>query len=351
MRKYIFMVSLLALGFVAVPALAQNADVAVDVGSGEVTVVVEPVLTSESVVATSGTVVSNAVVEPELVGVTIAEPTAVPSAFGLWWRNLRENISVALTLDPVKKAEKLLVFAEERTKLAEYIMANATDDKVKAKAEDMLVKAQEKMDKVAELKDKLVVDTSERATRLKENLVKHQLRSEQALKRLEEKVSAESQEKFQELKEKSLEGSSRLLNALDNPNLPQEVKEFLQAVKNRIEETASTTKQFREEKKNLLEQAKAGDEAAREELKNLQEERKAAMENIRESFKEEREELKQEVENGTVATSTARRVLEVEKKAIEKLKEVQEKAEDQKKKNRQLRPEIAEPEELPDLQQ
>lgn len=322
MRKYIFALILLALGLLAVPALAQTSDATVDTSSsGSATVTTEPLVSSDTATVVVATTAVDTTTEPELEGVKVVEPTKIPGAFGLWWRNLRENISVALTLNPVKKAEKRLVFAEERTKLAEYILANSTDEKVKIKAEDMLAKAQEHMDKIGELKDKLVADTGERATRLKNNLVKHEARSEQALKRMEEKVSGEGQQKFQELREKSLEGSKRLLNALDNPNLPPEAKDFLQAVKTRIEETASTTKFFREEKKDLLEKAKSGDESAKEELKNLREERKAALEAVRENFKEQREELKDAVKTGEVATSTARKILQVENKVTEKIED------------------------------
>src|SRR3989338_5543746 len=50
--------------------------------------------------------------EPQaLEGVSVAEPTAIPSNFGLWWRGLREQVSLALTFDPVKKTEKSLLFA------------------------------------------------------------------------------------------------------------------------------------------------------------------------------------------------------------------------------------------------
>ncbi|OGH88212.1 MAG: hypothetical protein A3J93_00530 [Candidatus Magasanikbacteria bacterium RIFOXYC2_FULL_42_28] len=340
MRKYIFAVGLLALGLLATPALAQEAEVTVTTDTGaEVTVTAEPLTTSEPVLtsveavaeatATAEVTVADDYAEPELEGVTVAEPTKVPSAFGLWWRGVRENVSVALTFDPVKKAEKRLVFAVEREKLAEYIANNATDEKVKAKATQMLEKAQEQMAKVAELKEKFANKTDERATRLMKNLATHELRREKVMERLEEKLP-EAREKLDELREKGLEAGGRLLNAINNENLPPEVKEHLEAVKIRVEATAESVKQFRLERKEILDGVKDGDEAtkeaARQELEKLQAERKTEMEGIRVDFKDSREDLKEAVKVGEVATGTARKILQVEKKVIEKAQERREDA-------------------------
>lgn len=50
---------------------------------------------------------------------TAAESKDIPSSWGFFWRDIQERISLALTLNPVKKADKQVTFAEERLKLAE----------------------------------------------------------------------------------------------------------------------------------------------------------------------------------------------------------------------------------------
>ena len=61
-------------------------------------------------------------------GVSVSEQTNVPSGLGLWFRDWREKISLTLTFNPVKKAEKQLLFAEERIKIAESNFKRYLDD-------------------------------------------------------------------------------------------------------------------------------------------------------------------------------------------------------------------------------
>ena len=91
----------------------------------------EPVLTDNNVGETSDNsgdleTVDDILVEleepEELEGVELENITKVPSGFGMWLRDWREKISIALTFDPVKKAEKQLIYAEERMAIAQKIL-------------------------------------------------------------------------------------------------------------------------------------------------------------------------------------------------------------------------------------
>jgi len=306
MPKYFFMVGFLTFLLASTPALAQDANITVGgVNSGDMTISLDavtvdavPALTAvESVdevptdlagdTTTDGTV---------LEGITVVEPTEIPSAFGMWWRGIREKISVALTFDPVKKAEKLLVFSEERQKLAEFIANIATDEKLRAKATDMMEKAQEQIAKVEALKDKIAADTSERATRLKQNLAKHELNREEMMTRLEEKLP-QAQGKLDELRQNGSAMGESLLNALNNDKLPAVAKEQLNAVKTRVQQTAATVRDFIKQKQDLLEQAKDGENAnIQEELKQLRDDRKVKMDEVRDEFQSAQDELKATVQ-------------------------------------------------------
>lgn len=238
------------------------------------------------------------VVDDTLKNMTVNVPNKVPSGFGLFWRGIKERVSIALTINPLKKAEKQLQFAEERMKIAEIIAEKSADPKIQAWAEKSMEKANELMKKVEAKKEKWINSPKSEARQLMENIAIHQIRRERIMDKLEEKLPAEKVEKFRELREDALNGGRRLLNAINNEKVPENVREKLQAVKTRIEEHATEVKEFREEKKDLLEKAKTGDEQAKTDLKELQAERQETIKNRLESYKEKRVELKEQAENG-----------------------------------------------------
>ncbi|PIR43048.1 hypothetical protein COV24_04685, partial [candidate division WWE3 bacterium CG10_big_fil_rev_8_21_14_0_10_32_10] len=143
--------------------------------------------------------------EDELEGVEVQEPTSVPSGFGLFLRDWRERISLVLTLDPVKKAEKQLLYAEERIKIAEKISEESNNPRAQEKAQKMIEQANKHIEKIEERKEKWSEKVGEDAERLRKNLATHHLRRDKALERIEERVPEEAREKFEELREKMLE--------------------------------------------------------------------------------------------------------------------------------------------------
>ena len=67
-----------------------------------VTVTSEPTDTTASA-TTEATADVNT--EESLDGITVEEPASAPSGLGLFWRGLRERVTIALTVDPVKGRE------------------------------------------------------------------------------------------------------------------------------------------------------------------------------------------------------------------------------------------------------
>jgi len=114
------------------------------------TVAVPTLYVEEPAVSTS---VEVEVIEA-LEGVVVTQVDKAPSSFGLFWLGLKERVSIALTLDPVKKAEKQVEFAEQRMKIAEKIAEKTDDPEVQAKVQKMVDRAQELLAKVEEKKDK-----------------------------------------------------------------------------------------------------------------------------------------------------------------------------------------------------
>lgn len=252
-------------------------------------------------------------------GVEIDNITKAPSAFGLWWRGVKENVSLGMTFDSVKKAEKSIKYAEERMKIAELIAEKSDDPAVQEKARLMIEKAQAMMGKVEANKEKwMKTKDGEGLKRLMNNIAAHQMTKERAMDRIEGKVSEENKEKFNKLREQGIVASQRMMKALENENIPAETKAKLEAVQTRIEEHAVIIKGYIEERKALQERVRTGDEDAIEELKELNEKRKEELKTNLEQFKEIRDQLKasstqmikNRIENGATTTQKIRERIE-----------------------------------------
>ncbi|MDO8261398.1 MAG: hypothetical protein Q7T50_07985 [Candidatus Magasanikbacteria bacterium] len=259
----------------------------------------------------------------EIEGVEIDNITKAPSAFGLWWRGVKENISLGVTFDPVKKAEKSIKYAEERMKIAELIAEKSSDPAVQEKAQAMIEKAQAMMEKVEANKGKwMETKDGEGLKRLMNNIAAHQMTKEKAMNRIEEITPEDRKEKFNQLREKSLEASQRMMKAINNENIPAETRAKLEAVQDRIEEHATIIKQYVEDRKELQEKIKAGDETAIEELKQLNEKRKEDLKAGLEQFQEIKgmikasstqrikERIENRIENGATTTKPIIRRIE-----------------------------------------
>jgi hypothetical protein len=244
-------------------------------------------------------------VDTSLEGIKLNVPEKAPSALGLFWRGIKEKISIGLTLDPVKKAEKQVKYAEERMQIAEKISASSNDPTVQAKMEKVVEKANDFIAKVEEKKEEWVNKKEDKVQQLIKNIAVHNIRRERILDKIEEKLPDQMIEKFQEKREQVLETNKRLLNAIQNKNIKEDVKQVLEMTKERIEQHAEEVKEFKEEHKQLMQDVFAGDEAAKAKIEQIREERKEEAEalkekvmDIRQDLIEKKQELKQKVKDG-----------------------------------------------------
>jgi len=235
-----------------------------------------------------------------LEGVQITEPKNVPSGFGFWWNDLKERVSLVLTFDPVKKAEKQLQFAAQRVKLAEYMMANSTDAKVQEKAQQLLTRANEYTQKIEERKTELVKNVNqERVKTLLGNIAKNQMNLELALDKIEDKIPPERLEAFQQFRSQVEEKSQQFLEKLqNNSDIPQEVKDKALQIRARIETTLQDRETFRVQQKDILDEIKAGKEEAKAQLEALREERKQTIEQAQEQYKTAKKEILNRINSG-----------------------------------------------------
>lgn len=270
----------------------------------------------------------------ELEDMVVETVAKVPRGFGLWWRGLRENVSLFVTIDPVKKIEKQIKFAEERVQIAEKIAAESDDPDKDARAEKMIERANMFLGRVEEKKDRLLQNPDARKRQVLKNIVTHQIRKEKALDRIEANVPEEKRVEFEALRKRAEERNERLLNAIENENIPGDVREHLLGVKARIEARAEVQAEFREKRKELQESGVRGEEL-KEELQKLLETRKEGMNVIREERKEAMqkniENVRERAENGDeAAAKQLERMKERREERAEKQEVRQERREDRR---------------------
>ena len=290
--KHKFLIVGILLGLVSFIPLGVKAQ------SENIAPLIDTTISSEASQVLTESVDLDNELEP-LDGIQVDEVKSVPSGFGFWWRNIREWTSLALTIDPVKKSEKQLKFAEERIRLADYIIQNSTDPKIQEKAQKMLEKANQHMQKIEDKKDDLIKKADEKSQKLLRNIAKHNLNKERILEKIEDKLPPEKVEEFQQLRKTFEEKRQNFLNDLqNNPNVSQEIKDKLTNVLSRIKDIQQTREEFRIQQKDILEKIKAGNKDAKDQFEKLREERKQNLEQLREQFKEQKEEIINKIKEG-----------------------------------------------------
>jgi len=258
----------------------------------------------------------------KLEGVALTEPTNIPSGFGFWWNDLKENVSLALTFDPVKKAEKQLQFAAQRVKLAEYMAQNSTDAKVQEKAQQLLERANEYTQKIQERENALIEKSGAKTQILFANMAKFQTNAQAAMEKLEDKLPAEKLEAFQQWSQQvEARQQQFLVDLKDNPNMPQGVKDKAAEVQARIEMKLQDRQEFRAEQQEILQEAKINNADAQAALEELRNERGRALEEAKELYKENKEQIINKINSGQ--TSAVRELIQLNQAAKTEVKNIQ----------------------------
>jgi len=119
---------------------------------------------------------------------SIEEIKKIPSAFGLWWRGVREYTSVWFTFDPVQKVKRQLQFAQERMRLAE-LMAESEDPQIQKHAEEMVGRAQKFMNKIEERKEHWIEKVDDKKTQVLDRFADFEKRRQEILDKVEERAN------------------------------------------------------------------------------------------------------------------------------------------------------------------
>lgn len=254
--------------------------------------------------------------EPQVLeSVVIDEVKNIPSGFGYWWRNLKEDISIGLTFNPVKKATIQLKFAEERMKLAEYMTQNSTDPKVQEKAQQMIEKANEYMQKIEEKRDEFAQSADPSVKPLLKDVLKHNLNTIRVFEKIEDMLPPEKLEQFQQTRARIEGFQTNFLEKLkENPNVSKEVKDRAIEAVSSLKATLEARKEIRLEQKDILNEIKAGNQEAKQELEVLRGERKEKIEQLRQEYKEEKGTIIEKIQAGDKDAVNELKALNDEKK-------------------------------------
>ncbi|MFH1789540.1 MAG: DUF5667 domain-containing protein [bacterium] len=234
-----------------------------------------------AIIGDSGITATTTALQEQFQGIVIDDVTKMPSQWGLWWKSAKEKLALTFTFNSVKKAEKHIKFAEERFKYAEYILENSTDANKQEWAEKMIEKADQYINKVEENKDKWINNVNAGKRNILKNVATHQIRRENMLDRIEEKLPDDKLEKFREMREKSIEQHRKfMLNIYNNQKMPDSVKSELKTIKDKIEQKYRDIVEFQVEKRGLQIKAQGGDQSAKQELEDLKSARKSAVKSV-----------------------------------------------------------------------
>lgn len=206
----------------------------------------------------------------------VSENENIPTFWDLLWQNVKERVSLALTKDPAKKAEKQLKYAEQRMNLADIFASDAETAKAQARVKRMIRRANQLMEGIDKNKENWS-ENKEKVDELVSKIASFQLRSEDIFDKIEEKLPPETIEKFQELRNRSLEISRQLWQAFEMNELPEKIRDEIIETKNIIEQRVEETEQYRNSYQELQDKVESGDEDAQAELDRLQQERVSKM--------------------------------------------------------------------------
>lgn len=252
---------------------------------------------------------------PTYDGITVEQPTVPPSAFGSFWRGLKENVSLTFTFDPNKKAEKALKFSEEHMLIAEKAL-ESSDPKIKAAAQDNLNRAQDLAKTARTSQEQALQKPTDETTRLLKNSAAAADRQQQIFDRIEQKSSGESLDKVLEARKNITDEGKGLDAAINNDKIPQEVRDHLKDVKARIEQHATEIDQRVTEVKQLQDAVANGDESAKAKLEQFRTDR---MQEVEKSIEEHQAEFQKFQDKFAELKASAEKG---DAKAVELLKQV-----------------------------
>lgn len=171
-------------------------------------------------------------VQPEDLG--IEEPNLLPDSPFYFLKNWARKIQEFFTFNPVKKAELILKFANEKLMEAKKVAEKTQNSKIIKKAAENYQQEIEKIrNRVEEIKEK--AEDSPEVDKFLDKFVEQQTLNQKILQKLESQVPSEVIEKIKEVKKKNSEKFEEVVMKLENRE--EKLKEIKEKIKEGVEES------------------------------------------------------------------------------------------------------------------
>jgi len=145
----------------------------------------------------------------------VSEPNILPDNPLYLFKNLGRQIQSFFTFDPVKKAELMEKFTNEKLMEVKKMVEKNKNQKVIQKGIENYQKGIEEVKKATD-KIKETAEKSEVVNKFLDKFVKQQTLHQQILEKLQTQVSTTTFEKIQEAREQHLERFGEIMNKLEN---------------------------------------------------------------------------------------------------------------------------------------
>ncbi len=209
--------------------------------------------------------------EMSLENIEVETPNKVPAQLGMLWQNLKENVSLFFTFDPVKKTEKRLRYAERKLQLVKKLTEEKKlTDYDRERIEKIVSRANKLFKKVIDNQTKWEKKLNqEKLQNILVNIARHQFNQEMVLSHLETRLGPE---KVLPLRNKSVNIQNRVLNILKDKEKvlqKEELKKQVQIIREFLNQNRDNLETYKRELKKLNSRVKVGDNQAKKLIQDL----------------------------------------------------------------------------------
>ncbi len=198
-----------------------------------------------------------------------------PGRVSLWWRDIKERVSLAFTFDPFEKNQKRLKYTEERMRIAYNYAQNVQGPNDVKRIEESVRRAHSMMSEIGKDSERWLEPGNVDSQRILGNVMRHQLNRENSLDYIEGRLHDNNLTGIREMRQDGLKISQQLLNEVESHELPKQVKRHISGLKKQFAEYENEVGSFRAERQQMIQQKVNGDGEAALRLNQTEKERRA----------------------------------------------------------------------------
>jgi molybdopterin converting factor small subunit len=213
-----------------------------------------------------------------------ADKTETVNKTQVFWHDLKDTISLALTFDEINKIEKELKYAEKRIRWANILSSSDYEDE-KDLAFELSAKADEYLNKIIDKSDIILNDIDARKENILENILIHQDNKAKVWEKLETNIAVENSEDFMRIREQIESKQQDFMKTISNSGeLTKDLRIRFKKQEQNIKERRENRKKFIDRNRDQLDNLNTSNNS---ELKEFLEKRRQDMMNFNKEFQKE----------------------------------------------------------------